>query len=50
VIADVFLDQKRVNVCEHTIKMAPRDGFRKVPLEGCKTGRGEEHWREWREN
>ena len=23
-ITDVFLDQKRVNVCEHAVKMAPR--------------------------
>ena len=23
-IRDVFLDQKRVNVCEHTVKMVPR--------------------------
>ena len=22
-ITDVFLDQKRVNVCEHTVNMAP---------------------------
>ena len=24
-ITDVFLNQKRVNVCEHTVKMAPHD-------------------------
>ena len=27
-IADVFLDQKRVNVCEHMVKMAPSLGLR----------------------
>ena len=26
-ITDVFLDQKRVNVCEHTVKMAPSYSF-----------------------
>ena len=32
-ITDVFLDQKRVNVCEHTVKTAPCDSFGKVPPE-----------------
>ena len=27
VITYVFLDQKRVNLCEHTAKMAPREWF-----------------------
>ena len=31
-ITDVFLDQKRVNVCEHTVKMAPCERFWKLPL------------------
>ena len=26
-ITDVFLDQKRVNVCENTVKTAPHDRF-----------------------
>ena len=26
-ITNVFLDQKRVNVCEHTVKMAPSESF-----------------------
>ena len=26
-ITYVFLDQKRVNVCEHTVKMASHEGF-----------------------
>jgi hypothetical protein len=34
---DVFLNQKRVNVCEYTVKMMPYDSF------GC----GEE-WTGWR--
>ena len=32
-ITDVLLDQNRVNVCEHMVKMVPRDGFRKVTPE-----------------
>ena len=39
-ITDVSLVQKRVNVCEHMVKMAPCESFGKVPPEGCKTGRG----------
>ena len=30
-IADVFLKYKRLNVCEHPIKMVPGKSFRKVP-------------------
>ena len=26
-ITNVFLDQKRVNLCEHTVKKAPRECF-----------------------
>ena len=26
-ITDVFLDQNRVNVCEHTVKMEPCESF-----------------------
>ena len=32
-ITDVFLNQKRVNVCEQMVKMAPRKSFGKVPPE-----------------
>ena len=32
-IADVFLDQKRVNVCEHLVKTTPCDRFEKIPPE-----------------
>ena len=32
-ITDVFLDQKRVNICEHTVKMVPCDSFGKAPPE-----------------
>ena len=31
-ITDVFFDQKRVNVCEHTVNMAPHESFGKVIL------------------
>jgi hypothetical protein len=41
-ITDVFLDQKRVNVCEHIVKTVPHESFGKLPPEGCKTGRWEE--------
>ena len=39
-ITDVFLDQKKVNVCEHTVKMAPHESFGKVPPEGLRDRRG----------
>ena len=32
-ITDVFLDKKRVIAFEHTVKMAPRDRFERVPPE-----------------
>ena len=41
-ITDVFLDQKRVNVCEHTIKMEPHESFGKVPPERVREREGEE--------
>ena len=44
-ITDVFLDQKRVNVCEHTVKMAPREHFAKEPPRGLGGRKGKE-WRE----
>ena len=48
-IIDIFLDQKRVNVCEHTVKMAICESFTKVPPEGCKTGSGEDAGKiEWK--
>ena len=34
-VTDVFLNQKRVNVCEHTTKMASLESFRKVSPGGC---------------
>jgi hypothetical protein len=39
-ITDVFLDQKRVNVCEHTVKTAPCESFGKVPLEELQDRKG----------
>jgi len=44
-ITDVFLDQKRVNVCEHMVKTAPSVDMEKCHQSGCETGRGEE-WNE----
>ena len=38
-ITYVFLDQKRLNICEHTVKTTPRHSFGKVPPERV---RGEE--------
>ena len=32
-MTDVFLDQKKVNVCEHKIKTVPCDSFEKLPPE-----------------
>ena len=34
------LDQKRINICEHMVKMASREKFWKVPPGGCEAGRG----------
>ena len=31
---------RRINVCEHMVKMGPRECVGKVPPEGCRTGRG----------
>jgi hypothetical protein len=47
-ITDVFLDQKRVNVCEHMVEIAPLESFRKVPQEQVKDRKrgGVEGWRE----
>ena len=39
-ITYAFLDQKRVNVCEHMVKTAPCESSGKVPPGGCETGRG----------
>ena len=33
---DIFLNRKRVNVCEHTTKTASLESLRKVPPGGCK--------------
>ena len=35
-VTDVFLNQKRVNVCEHPTKMASLESFWKVPPGACK--------------
>ena len=35
-ITDVFLDQKRVNVCKHMVKVAPHESFLKVPIGGLR--------------
>ena len=32
-ITDIFLDQKRVNICEYAVNMAPPDSFAKMPPE-----------------
>ena len=39
---------KRVNVCEHTVKMTPREGFGKMPSERVRDrkGVGVEGWNE----
>ena len=38
----VFINQKRVNVCEHTTKMASLESLWKVPPGGCER----DGWRE----
>jgi hypothetical protein len=43
-ITHFFLDQRRVNVCEHTVKKMPRDSFRKVSPEWVRDRKGET-WR-----
>ena len=47
-ITDVFLDQKRVNVCEHIVTMVPCESFRKKPPGGLwdRKGVGVKWWRE----
>ena len=45
-VTDVFLNQKRVNVCGHTIKMVSRESFLMVPP-GVERGRWGERKR-WR--
>jgi hypothetical protein len=37
---DAFLDQKRVNVCQHMVKMIPCDRFRRVPPEWVQDRKG----------
>jgi hypothetical protein len=39
-ITNVFLDQKRINVCEHMVKTAPHDGFTKMPPEWVQDRKG----------
>ena len=46
---DVFLDQKKVNICEHKVKTVPHDCFRKLPPQWVQD-RMEEEWKIWREN
>ena len=38
-IRDLFLNQKSINVREHTVKMAPRESFWKGHQGACETGR-----------
>ena len=40
-ITDAFLDQKKVNVFEHAVKLASCECFCKVSPGGCKIGSGE---------
>ena len=42
-LIEVFVNQKRINVCEHTVKMAPHDSFEEEPP-GEGTGRRKEWW------
>ena len=35
-ITDVFLDQKRVNVCKHTVKMAPHKNQKSATRVGAR--------------
>ena len=44
VITDAFFNQKRVNVCEHAVKMASHGCFWKLPSGSCETG-NREGWR-----
>ena len=37
-IMNVFLDQKRVNICKHKVKMAPRESFKKVMFKKFERG------------
>ena len=41
-VTAIFLNQKRVNVCEHMTKMASQESSRKVPPGGCERN----DWRE----
>ena len=46
-VTDIFLDQKRLNVCKITVKMAPHESFGKAPpewLQDRKTGGMEGKW------
>ena len=43
-ITDFFLDQKRVNVCEHTVKTVPHKSFGEMPPERVLDRTGKE-WR-----
>ena len=49
-ITDTVLDQKRVNVCEHTVKTGPHDRFGKVPPEWMRgrMGGGDRGKIEWK--
>ena len=37
-VTDIFLNQKRVNVCENMAKMGSLEGFLKVSPRGCERG------------
>ena len=38
----------RVNVCEHTVKSAPRESFERCHQGGCEIGRGDGGKIEWK--
>ena len=37
-LTEVFVNQKRMNLCEHTVKMVPQDSFEKELPEGGMEG------------
>ena len=39
-ITDVFLDPNRLNICEHMVKTAPCESFKKVPPAGVQDSKG----------
>ena len=49
-ITDFFLDQKRVNVCELTVKMAPLESFGKVSQDRKWESGGKIEWKSYEDN